>query len=504
MKRKQLFAAIVVSSMLLSCTNSLTGTEDLIDVDPAEVAITFDPSVNGVTRVISDLFEVGDQITVNAYDGGSIFESDVQYIYNGDLFASEDPIFFEDDSQYLSFRAIYPAVDSFADALTFTANSDQSSGDNFEMSDLLYAYVSKTNDECPTLEFNHIMTSVVVDIITPNMGDGVLTLYGATKVVFDFANDDYSVSSSATSVIAASNGSDSFKAILAPQSISTGTLMATYEIDGDIYEWTLDRNYDFEIGCRYSFEWNLIEGLVSFKSYINGWDDVYDGDDVLDSDDDVSSDFAIYFDIPEAISVSNMGGEYLFSFETSASLAEINSAASWLQILDVTLTNKVDDIYYYDILFDCEANTSTSWRGSDLELLFYTDWGEIYSYVIEVMQESASDSDSSYTDYEPIFELENYAFSCTAESSTNQIKFISNLFNTSVTTDSDWCFVSVDVQSYDEESECFTYLLSFTVDANTQDSERECKIFFSGTGESGTIEYGYSVIVVQEGASDIK
>lgn len=282
--------------MLYSCTSALTDDTTTPDVggDSADVntAITFTPSVNGVTRVTSDLFEMEDQISVTALDGTSLFASNVLYAYDGDRFTSDSPIFFSNEAQELTFLAVYPTTTSALDgSFSFSALERQDTGDNFEMSDLLASVTAPTSDNCPTLDFNHMMTSIVMEITTPGYEDGELIIYAdATATVEVSAGKCYASSNNSTKIYAYNSGDGSFKAILAPQTIAAGTLTAVYSIDGETYEWNISASKSFDSGCRYTYQWDLIENLVTLNGYINGWDDG-EADYPTDQPDDSTDDY---------------------------------------------------------------------------------------------------------------------------------------------------------------------------------------------------------------------
>ncbi len=296
MKKLFFTATALTVAMLYSCTSALTDDSTTPDVggDSADVntAITFTPSVNGVTRVTSDLFEVEDQISVTALDSTDLFASNIIYAYDGDIFTSDSPIFFSDESQKLTFLAVYPTTTSALDgSFSFSALERQDTGDNFEMSDLLASVTAPTSDNCPTLDFNHMMTSIVMEITTPGYEDGELIIYAdATATVEVSEGKCYASSNNSTKIYAYNSGDGSFKAILAPQTISAGTLMAVYSIGGETYEWNISASKSFDSGCRYTYQWDLVENLVTLNGYINGWDDGETDDYMTDDYDDSQSD----------------------------------------------------------------------------------------------------------------------------------------------------------------------------------------------------------------------
>ncbi|MFR9548790.1 MAG: fimbrillin family protein [Rikenellaceae bacterium] len=237
-----------------------------------ESEITFTGSISPESRVTSDLFDNNDQIIVSAYENSTAYATQVIYTYSNSQFTSSDPISYTSEDQELTFYAAYPAVSNFGTTFSFEVLSDQSSGDNLELSDLLLSVPQTTNSTCPTLAFNHVLSSLVINIDS-SLAGGVMTMYVIGSTNIDAEAMQYSANGNTMSITPAANGEASYKAIFAPQSISAGDLVATYVINDVTYQWVANNNITFESGYRYTYNWDIYVGDVELDSYIEGWND---------------------------------------------------------------------------------------------------------------------------------------------------------------------------------------------------------------------------------------
>lgn len=261
-----------MSSIILvySCAKS-TDTNESLNIETSEVS--FSGSISPITRVTSDVFESGDQIYVSAYENGSIYSSQMSYTYDGSLFSSSDPIYFNTNTQQLAFTAIYPAISGFDSSFTFSAGTDQSDSDNYELSDLLISTHEATSETCPTLSFSHVMSSLIVNISDSDLSGGTLKIFAQTSATIDIVSQSYTSTGSTSEIIAANNGDMSYKVIIAPQTISAGETIATYTIGDNTYTWSANNNIELVSGYRYTYTWNIANDEISYDGSIEGWND---------------------------------------------------------------------------------------------------------------------------------------------------------------------------------------------------------------------------------------
>ncbi len=262
---------ILAATLLLSaCEKTPEGLDESIS------GVTFKAGITTETRVLSNAFEAGDEISVVAYDGSALYANKASYTYDGSLFTSSAPITYSGSDQTLSFIASYPVVEGLSDSFNFAVEADQSADDNFEMSDLLVASQDATSELCPTLVFDHVMSSIVIDVPS-TVANGEMKFFLAGEAIIDVANESYTASDEATEIVAAANGDASYKVIFAPQTIPAGSVVATYVANGKSYTWTVSSSFTFVSGYRYEYNWEIDEQTnvdeVTYVGNIKGWND---------------------------------------------------------------------------------------------------------------------------------------------------------------------------------------------------------------------------------------
>ncbi len=282
--KKLLFLLASSAVLLSSCEDVST---EVVGDGASEV--TFKGAITTETRVTENLFDVNDEIYVTAFDGESTFADKVSYIYNESIFSSTTPISYESQSQTLSFVAAYPAIDDLAKNFTFEVLEDQNSGDNYEMSDLLIATTDAVYDLCPTLVFNHTLSNLVISISDADLRGGVLTVYGVGETLIDIDNQTYTAVADASDIAITAAYDTTYKAILSPQSISAGNVVATYEMNGATYTWSAGSNMTLESGYRYVYSWDIENNVVELLGTINDWADGGDFDIYWGVDDEEES-----------------------------------------------------------------------------------------------------------------------------------------------------------------------------------------------------------------------
>lgn len=265
---KKIFSIIFCFSLLLGCNKDTTTFNTEMDSE-----VTFTTNITSVTRVTSDIFDNNDEIYVSAYDNGALYAELKSYIYNDATFTSTSPIYYEDTDQKLSYIAVYPALSDFDTEFTFEANTDQSSGDNYELSDLLVATLEETNEINPSLDFYHQMSSIVLTVNDEIFDNGTVVFNLKNGVTIDVIEGTYAATGDAVEITPASNGTLSFKVIVAPQSIAADAVIATYTAGGVGYQWVSAGNVELVSGYRYSYSWDIETDSVVMDGYIEGWND---------------------------------------------------------------------------------------------------------------------------------------------------------------------------------------------------------------------------------------
>ncbi len=272
---------ILLSSCRRNSESSTTSQDEFLTQ-----YVTFSSTIS--SRVSGGSFDVGDEIHVTSFNEGELHTEDADYIYQGDLtFTSATPIEIS-ENQSLTYIASYPPQVDVDSSFDFTVSSDQSSQSGYVQSDLLIA-VESSMSTSPTLDFDHTMSHLVVkpdfkysDGATPAISD--FRVYGKRAVKVECSVSTHQVSVETTSQISEAivpyNSLGEYMTILAPSEIYQGDLMATVEIDGELFEWRMSESISFESNKQYSYTWSVeiyedgsSTSSVDYQSNIGAWDD---------------------------------------------------------------------------------------------------------------------------------------------------------------------------------------------------------------------------------------
>ncbi len=271
--RKLLFLALSGAMILSSCKK----VDD--PVITIEGEYTFTATINAAaTKVSGTSFESGDQIGVSAYSDAAlstVVKQNVLYACSGSKFLSDDAITYTEGTQ-AAFRAVYPYSSSMGDTFTFAVNTDQSAASAYSESDLLVATTALTSAQEPVLSFDHKLSQIVVTVTESNvsLASATVVVNALTSVDCDLDADTYVGGGSASAIAVASNGTDSYKAIIAPQTVSAGSSLVVVTVAGVDYPIVLDEDTDFESGVSYTYTGTIsAEGGFEFTSDITPWEE---------------------------------------------------------------------------------------------------------------------------------------------------------------------------------------------------------------------------------------
>ncbi len=255
---KHLFKFIAVAFAaqvaLVSCDGLLNPSDENLD-DLIEGAVTFSASINSMqTRVTGSSFDQGDEISVTAYSADSTaYAENILYSYAEDIFASTQAITLPEDGSALSYIAIYPYTAMKDGQVEFSISANQG-GDNYVASDLMSSSIAATPQSSPMMSFDHLLSSVVVNITSDNALVGIdASVLSPKSVAFDIANKAVVESGDMSTITMNANGEGSFKAIVAPQSFAEGDVVATVTIAGITYNVPALEDVTLESGCQYTF-----------------------------------------------------------------------------------------------------------------------------------------------------------------------------------------------------------------------------------------------------------
>ncbi len=265
--KKYLFWGLSAIIAFTSCVN--TGLKDV------KSKVSFTTKIE--TKVTDNAFNTNDAIYVEAYDATQAKVGSGIYTYSGGKFTSTSAIEKKADAS-LSYAAIYPSTYTTLNTeFVFTANTDQSTPEKFEMSDLLVSKADSTADSEPKLTFFHALTNLVLNIEGVDINQCVATFNLKNKVSINVATEEYLEDSSSPVSITPLKTSNGFKVIVAPQEVAAGTEIATISVNGTEYKWVITGMDAVNImdGYQYSYTMAIdpVVGTseVKFDGMIQGW-----------------------------------------------------------------------------------------------------------------------------------------------------------------------------------------------------------------------------------------
>ncbi len=245
---------LLSQGLFYSCTEVV---DDPIDDGGEEqvVNVVFSASISPLqSKATNNSFELGDAISVTAYQSDAIYDENVLYSSDGSVFESQAPISLPEDGSSLSYRAIYPYVVMDDGFVEFSIMEDQS-GDDYYSSDLMSSYLAATSLSSPSLTFNHVLSSVVVNLSSQTtLVDVDALFFSPLSVSYNAIDDETTSKGDLYNVVMADNGSYSYKAIVAPQTFSEGDVIATISISEVDYQVVCPYDITLESGCQYTFD----------------------------------------------------------------------------------------------------------------------------------------------------------------------------------------------------------------------------------------------------------
>lgn len=266
---------LLCAAFLAACSNDKEETT-LENLEPSLSSdIMFSATIT--TRATDTAFESGDEISVTAYNtDSSTYAENISYSYSDSSFSSSSPIKYSGTDHQLAFRAIYPYVEMDDNkSATFRVESDQSSGSNYTLSDLMSSYVDYTSSTSPQLIFSHLLTKVVLNITSTDveMINVVASVNASAGVEYNFGTLTSTTQDSPENITMASNGVNSYKVIIAPQTISSSNSFGSIEINGSNYSFGYTTDVNMAAGKEYTIDAAILNGEIIFENpIINDWD----------------------------------------------------------------------------------------------------------------------------------------------------------------------------------------------------------------------------------------
>lgn len=284
--------------LMASCTsddaNEVTGLQDGI--------VAF---ITGTTRASDTSFDTGDAIGVFAStksDGTLMatgnYADNAKYLYSSGRFinAGVGIAVPKENAEQVHYYAVYPFKDNGAATYDFTVNADQSTFDSYTKSDLCLAESKvAANEALVPLKFNHVMTRVMVDASQSGLVAGTYRLELLAyqhAVSVDIQNQTVTSlpATTAMNVKMCEDGSNHFKCILPPQTISTVNVAGNLYI-GNQPARSIVLRYDLELVSGNSIELKLRKNSdgVYYFDYGGAGDSSIPGDDDANPNPDIGN-----------------------------------------------------------------------------------------------------------------------------------------------------------------------------------------------------------------------
>lgn len=289
--KKYFYLSFLCSSILfISCNN-----KDIPEVNTEIKKISFTTSINSLSRIpgmnkapsasITN-FDAGDVISVFAVEktetnaSGTLlatnYANNIKYTYSGALFESANPIIYPVNKNSLFFYAVYPYQNSLASTFVYKVRKDQNSANRYTQSDLMTAVTDATTELTPVLKFNHRLSNIIINLTfeqAPTSEVKVSFENVKRSVIANLNTNVYESTGVADSAVwAASNGTNSFKAILPPQTIVNGTNVIKITVGNKQYQLVATADITWKSGIQYEYNTTITkEGEVKFTSEINPW-----------------------------------------------------------------------------------------------------------------------------------------------------------------------------------------------------------------------------------------
>lgn len=277
--KKAILTLSLVSLFAISCEQHIEAPAYEFNSE----ALAFSASIMPTTRATDISFDQGDQISLYATDKGSLYSNNyaqnVKYTYYDGLFTTQESLTYPDKNTTLAFYAVYPYGNYSTPEFEFIVKEDQSNYDSYTASDLMTASNTGRNEEVVDLTFNHNLTKIIINLSSENLPAGTQTVtlknvyYKATA---NLSSNTFKATGRRTDIKASPNGTNSFKAIIPPQTIAKGELFAEITIGSDTYIWEVERDLIHSSGVEYVYNLTLQDSSIKFRADINPWNESSD------------------------------------------------------------------------------------------------------------------------------------------------------------------------------------------------------------------------------------
>ncbi len=349
MNYRKLMLALASCAIVASCSNSSE------EVKPAEKqeSVSFTASMKTLSRATETSFEENDKILVYAVKdegNGTVLKSSgnyadrITYTYQGNKFVNDQGIVRPTEFGVRYF-AMYPNTISSVPTFRFNVKTAQGASGQYTMSDLCTAVSDVTTAKEVNLIFSHRLSHVVVNLQGEALGTGTATVKlnnVNTGCNVDLNANTFTAYESRSTVYCADNGTNSYKAIIVPQTIEAGSPFLTVTLNGK--EHTLKATSDINLASGKQVVFNLTinkDEIVSFTGNILPWGQE---DERIESviPDEIRQKMEPYIPIYDGVNPPNVEGCYLLDPMVAVYMEDYDGDLSELQWMGeyINLTNQ--------------------------------------------------------------------------------------------------------------------------------------------------------------------
>ena len=346
---RKLMLAMASAALVASCSSN--GEE--VRPDQKQESVSFTASMKTLSRATETSFEENDQIIVYAVkDEGNGTElkasgnyaNYVKYTYRGNKFVNDQGIVRPTEFGVRYF-AMYPNTITAVPTFRFTVRTSQGASGQYTMSDLCTAVSDVTTAKEVNLVFSHRLSHVVVNLQGEALGTGTATVKlnnVNTGCNVDLNANTFTAYESRSTVYCADNGTNSYKAIIVPQTIEAGSPFLTVTLSGK--EHTLKATSDINLASGKQQVFNLTinkDEIVSFTGNILPWGEE-DERIAQVIPDDIRQKMEPYIPIYDGVNPPNVEGCYMLDPMVAVYMEDYDGDLSELQWMGeyINLTNQ--------------------------------------------------------------------------------------------------------------------------------------------------------------------
>ena len=280
---KKMMLALASCVIVASCSN----TDESISPAEDKGCVSFTASMKSLSRATETEFEEGDRIAVYAMqedENGSTtlkpsgnYADDVTYTYTAGKFTNAKGIACPANFGVRYF-AIYPnTAGAEVPVSKFQVKTNQHEAGQYTLSDLCTAVSDITKDKEVDLVFSHRLSHVIINLEGNVLGTGqpIVSLTNVnTMCDVNFSANSYVASGSKNVIRCTDNGTNSYKAIIVPQTIKMGEAFLSVSLNGKEHVLKAATDIVFASGKQRMFNLTIDnDEIVSYTSNILPWDE---------------------------------------------------------------------------------------------------------------------------------------------------------------------------------------------------------------------------------------